>query len=147
MLPCECMQYTIGQRTTHPSGREVVLELKGGELGPEGGVVALQLRAMPFQPPRLVLFGAELLFDELLLLAALVQRGPGLPRLVPAVHQVGGWVGGVQHRRRDNGVDAVLLLLRCWSGVVSVARHRGWGWFAAGTERLVRGWFGEGQVE
>ena len=69
----------------------MVLELKGGELGPEGGIVALQFRAMPFQPPRLVLFGAELLFDERLLLAALVQRGPGLPRLVPAVHQVGGW--------------------------------------------------------
>ena len=112
-----------GAASTYPSRRERILRLKGGKVSTEPVVVVLQFRILPLEPLVFALLVAELRLGEGLVPAALVQHGPGLPRLVPAVDQNGGWFGAVQNRGDANdGIVAGGVGGR-WFGVF-VVHHR-----------------------
>ena len=120
---------TAAAAVTHPSGREGILRLKGGKVSPEHCVLVVQFRILPLEPLGLFRLVAELRLDEGLVAPALVQHGPGLPRLVPAVDQDGGWLGAVQNRGDAGDRDGI----GGWFGVfvvVVVCHHR------AGVRRL-----------
>ena len=107
--------------STHPSRREGILRLKGGKVSPEHCVLVVQFRILPLEPLGLLRLGAQLRLDEGLVAPALVQHGPGLAGLVPAVDQDGGWLGAVQNRGdADDGIGFGVFVV-----VVVVRHHRG----------------------
>ena len=88
-------------------------------MSPEHCVLVVQFRILPLEPLGLLRLVAELRLDEGLVAPALVQHGPGLARLVPAVDQDGGWFGAVQNRGdADDGIGFGVF-------VVVVRHHRG----------------------
>ena len=120
---------TAAAAVTHPSGREGILRLKGGKVSPEHCVLVVQFRILPLEPLGLLRLVAELRLDEGLVAPALVQHGPDLAGLVPAVDQDGGWLGAVQNRGDAGDRDGI----GGWFGVfvvVVVCHHR------AGVRRL-----------